>query len=234
MNKYIPTLLLLLGGMCVQSCGLTADKMTANESTDSLSTANDLKTADLVFVSRPRGDGTGASDLIHVAMLEVVGGDLNIIDATIRHGVDCHPIDTFFSDFVRHDGTLPDFIIKRVPSIDGKRVIHQAKAYLGRPYDVSFGRGTDALYCTELVRESFVTADSDTLFHEVIMRFCDPNGSLPAYWERLFGNLGSTPPEGQMGTTPWQMASSPLLEDKGQLLRPLADNFLEKRKAVTK
>lgn len=234
MNKLITTLLLFLGAICAHSCGFTADKKTAAESADSLLVANDLKTADLVFVSRPRGDGTGASDLIHVAMLEVAGDGLNIIDATIRHGVDSHPIDTFFSDFVRHDGTLPCFIIKRVPDIDGARVIRQAKAYVGRPYDVSFGHGTDALFCTELVRESFVTADNDTLFQEVTMQFSEPDGTLPAYWERLFGRLGATPPDGQLGTTPWQMASSPLLEDKGELLRPLADAFLEKRKTSTK
>lgn len=192
-------------------------------------TFDGVQTGDLVFVSRPRDDGSGKADLIHVAMTEVVGDSIYIVDATIRHGVDRHPLDTFFCDFLRHNGTLPHFIVKRMPQADAERFIGQAKHYVGHPYDCDFARGTDALYCTELVRDSYVNAQDDTLFAEVAIDFRDADGTLPAYWERLFSSVNAVPPIGRMGTTPASLADSPLLEDEGELLLSRANTFLEER-----
>ena len=81
-----------------------------------------LQTGDLIFVGIPadyslEGDsmgsaisdatGDGVLNLIHVAIAEVGKDTTWIIDATIKHGVDRHPIDTFFRDFTLKDGSLP-------------------------------------------------------------------------------------------------------------------------------
>ena len=89
-----------------------------------------LKTGDLVFVGIPMdysieegsmdeaiSSATGTTeelDLIHVAIAEVKGDSTWIIDATIKHGVDRHPLDTFLTDFTLKDGSMPVFIIKRL------------------------------------------------------------------------------------------------------------------------
>ncbi len=85
-----------------------------------------LRTGDLVFVGIPadysiEADSMddaitaatgekGQMNLIHVAIAEVQGDSTWIIDATIRHGVDRHPLDTFLRDFTLKDGSLPVFV----------------------------------------------------------------------------------------------------------------------------
>ena len=76
--------------------------------------AAQLRTGDLIFVGIPAdysldsdsmasaiGEATGEADslnIIHVAIAEVRQDSVWIIDATIAHGVDRHPLDTFLTD----------------------------------------------------------------------------------------------------------------------------------------
>ena len=132
-----------------------------------------LQTGDLVFVGLPLNysldegsmdeaisTATGSPDslnLIHVAIAEVTADSTWIIDATIKHGVDRHPLDTFITDFTLRDGSLPVFIIKRLkdPS-KAAGFVENAKRFLGQAYDLHFMPGNDSLYCSELVRDSYI------------------------------------------------------------------------------
>ena len=197
-----------------------------------------LKTGDLIFVGIPAdytldegsmdaaiSQATGAADslnLIHVAIAEVQGDSTWMIDATIRRGVDRHPLDTFLRDFTLRDGSLPVFVIKRliaVPGPDGKPVpvdatsyVEQAKTFCGLPYDQSFLPENGALYCTELVRESYRTSDGEYLFANKPMNWKNAEGEYPLYWQQLFARLGEPIPQDVPGTNPQDMAESPLLE----------------------
>ena len=197
-----------------------------------------LRTGDLVFVGIPAdysieadsmdeaiSEATGEPgrmNLIHVAIAEVHGDSTWIIDATIRRGVDRHPLDTFLRDFTLRDGSLPVFVIKRliaVPGPDGKPVpvdatsyVEQAKAFCGLPYDQSFLPENGALYCTELVRESYRTSDGEYLFENKPMNWKNAEGEYPLYWQQLFARLGEPIPQDVPGTNPQDMAESPLLE----------------------
>ena len=135
-----------------------------------------LRTGDLVFVGIPLdysiengsmdeaiASATGSPDslnLIHVAIAEVDAEGKWIIDATVKRGVDRHPLDTFITDFTLKDGSLPVFIVKRLkdPS-KAAEYVNNAKKYLGRPYDIHFATDDSELYCSELVRDSYIGPD---------------------------------------------------------------------------
>lgn len=188
---------------------------------------NRLQTGDLVFVgipmdynsdstsmSRAISDATGDGELnlIHVAIAEVEKDSVWIIDATIRHGVDRHPLDTFLCDFTLRDGSLPIFEVKRLKDNSlAEEFVRNAKKYIGLPYDFAFLPENDAMYCSELVRESYVETDGKPLFSEVPMNFRDSEGNLPVYWKKLFERLGMDVPEGVRGTNPQEMAAEDIL-----------------------
>ena len=188
-----------------------------------------LRTGDLVFVQIPSdydldddsmasaiGASTASGEAlmtIHVAILEVKDDSTWIIDATIKHGVDRHPLDTFLTDFTLKDGSLPVFDIKRadVDEAQARRFVENAKQFLGRQYDVYFLPDNDAMYCSELVYNSYVKEDGTHIFKEYPMNFTDENGEMPVYWTQLFALLGQEVPQGVMGTNPQQMSAEPVL-----------------------
>ena len=187
-----------------------------------------LRNGDLVFVGLPLDYHADASsmnaaissatgeegelNLIHVAIAEVLGDSIWIIDATIAHGVDRHPLDTFLKDFTLRDGSLPEFIVKRVSGVDADAAVERAKTYCGRAYDVRFLPDNEDFYCSELVQKCYLDAAGEPVFASEPMNFCAPDGTMPPYWEWLFGLLGMDVPQGVPGTNPQGMAASPLLK----------------------
>lgn len=187
-----------------------------------------LQTGDLIFVGIPAdysldadsmdsaisaatGSGNGLN-LIHVAIAEIAEGSPWIIDATIRHGVDRHPLDTFLRDFTLKDGSLPVFEVKRLrdKKLAGQAV-QNAKQYLGRPYDQHFQPTDEALYCSELVYDSYLDAKGEPLFHAAPMNFKGPDGEFPIYWQQLFELLGQPIPQDLPGTNPQAMSGEKAL-----------------------
>ncbi len=185
------------------------------------------QTGDLVFIGLPmdyKADttsiasgivaATGDSTLnyIHTAILEVDPDTVWIIDATIRHGVDRHPLDTMFKDFTLEDGSLPAFRIMRLKdNAAAEEWVENACRYLGRPYDMYFLPDNEALYCTELVQNAYLDASGKGIFPSEPMNFKGPDGTFPPYWTWLFGILGREIPQGEPGTNPQRMAADPNL-----------------------
>ena len=186
-----------------------------------------LKTGDLVFVGIPLsyriggmsdaiGDATSPDSLniIHAAILEIADDGPYIIDATLRHGVDRHPLDTFFRDFTLKDGSLPQFIVKRLK--DSRRApqyVRNAIKFTGLSYNCSFIPCDTARYCTELIRDSYIRPDGTYIFSEAPMNFLAPDGTMPPYWEELFAILGIPIPQGLPGTNPAAMMKEDCLKD---------------------
>ena len=187
-----------------------------------------LKTGDLIFVGIPEdydadpdsmcsaitastADGS-ALNYIHVAIAEVEGDKTWIIDATLKHGVDRYPLDTFLTDFTLKDGTYPVFEVMRLK--DGSKAeafVNNAKIYIGQPYDCAFLPDNGAAYCTELVHDSYLSPEGTPLFDNAPMNFLDAEGNLPIYWEKLFAKMGYRVPQGVPGTNPQAMRNSNLL-----------------------
>ena len=193
--------------------------------------ARGIRTGDLLFVGIPvnyfsddymagaiaAATGGGDSlDIVHVAILEVPAPDsVFVIDATIAHGVERHPLDTLYSDFYMSRGGSPTLIVKRLKDASEKELadwVAQAKSFAGQPYDQHFLPANGALYCSELVHESFVREDGSFLFENQPMNFKGPDGEVPLYGRTLFGMLGEPIPQGVPGTNPQAMCESPLLE----------------------
>lgn len=193
-----------------------------------------LRSGDLFFVGLPYGYDaeTGSMDaaissatgeegglnLIHVAIAEVQGDSVWIIDATIKHGVDRHPLDTFLRDFTLPDGSYPEFIVKRVQDVDADAAVERAKAFCGRGYDVRFLPDNEELYCSELVQACFLDAKGQPVFPSEPMNWLAPDGTMPPYWEWLFGQLGMDVPQGVPGTNPQRMSQSDRLSPVAYLI----------------
>lgn len=187
-----------------------------------------IETGDLLFFGIPMdygedsissaiADATSQGDavnFIHTAILEVdPEGKVWIIDATIAHGVDRHPLDTLMENFVLHqEGAKPTIEVMRLrDNSQAKAFVEVAKGFLGEEYDVYFLEGNGRHYCTELVYDSYIRPDASHVFDRVPMNFRNAEGEMPAYWTRLFASLGEEVPEGEPGTNPQQMRSSPQL-----------------------
>ena len=187
-----------------------------------------LRTGDLIFVGIPAdysldsssmdaaiADATGHPDslnLIHVAIAEVADDGTWIIDATIKHGVDRHPLDTFLTDFTLKDGSYPVFEVMRLKDAKlAATAVERAKIFLGTPYDVAFLPDNGAFYCTELVQVSYLADDGARLFPSAPMNFKNAEGEFPLYWQQLFALIGQPIPQDIPGTNPQAMARDPQL-----------------------
>lgn len=224
------------GRIILELCAAAAS-IAAIASCDSTGKTEELRTGDLVFVGIPLDysieDGsmdeaiatsTGEVEglnLIHVAIAEVEGDSTWIIDATVRHGVDRHPLDTFLTDFTLKDGSYPVFIIKRLrKDRQAAWFVENAKKFLGQPYDIHFLPDNDSLYCSELVRDSYIGKDGKHVFDSEPMNFKGPDGEFPLYWRQLFALIDSSIPQDVEGTNPAGISlSSALREVKVQLVQ---------------
>ena len=191
-------------------------------------TPDKLRTGDLVFIGIPNdyslgedsmdgaiaaSTGSDGLNLIHVAIADVAEDGNYIIDATLKFGVDRHPLDTTIKQFTLKDGSQPVYIVKRLKdSRMAKDWVRRAKTFCGQPYDVRFLPDNGALYCSELVRESYLGPDGEYLFEEKPMNWKNENGEIPVYWTQLFAILGMDVPQDVPGTNPQDMSVSPLLK----------------------
>ncbi len=217
MRRIVTALLPFLAAtLCLFSCGQKGD-------------LHEVRNGDLIFVGLPVNYGSGSDsmseaigaatigdnelNIIHVAILEVQDDSLWVIDATIKHGVDRHPLDTFLCDFTLRDGSLPQLDVKRLKGCkDASRYVENAKAFVGEPYDVAFLPDNGAKYCSELVRDSYVSEDGAYIFGQEPMNFLDSEGNMPSYWTRLFDSIGMSAPQGVLGTNPQAMSKESVLE----------------------
>ncbi len=186
-----------------------------------------LRSGDLIFVGIPldyridedsmseaisAATGKGELNLIHVAIADVEADGIYVIEATLKHGVDRHPLDTFVTDFTLKDGSYPTFLVKRLKEgVKAPDCIANALSFCGEPYDTYFLEGNGAHYCSELVRDSYLAPDGSHLFPQLPMNWKDAEGEIPVYWTQLFGMIGMEVPQGEPGTNPQDMAESPLL-----------------------
>lgn len=226
MKKIFVLLVTLL--LCV-ACGSHSMKDEIGENRDTVQPLCEIQTGDLLFVglpmsyslapdaqNEPANEQTCAGDslnLIHVAILEVSNDTTWVIDATLKHNVARYPLDTFLTDFTLTDGSHPLFIIKRLKDNSAaKQYVENAKKFVGRQYDIRFLSENEEQFCSELVRNSYVTDNGEFIFSEYPMNFQKANGTFPIYWEQLFQLIKFDIPQGKLGTTPAQMMQESCLQ----------------------
>lgn len=200
-----------------------------------------LRNGDLIFIGIPANytlnsdsmadaisDATGNDtlNLIHTAIAEVKGDSVWVIDATIKYRTDRHPLDSMIKSFTLKDGSLPVFIVKRLPdSCNVDAAVERAKTYCGRDYDLYFLPDNEPMYCTELVQVSYLDSKGNPLFQNKPMNFKNKDGEYPVYWVQLFERLGVPIPQGIPGTNPQDMSKSPLLSPVNI---DITENYLSK------
>ena len=192
--------------------------------------ASAIENGDLVFVgfradsSAAQGSmdeaivsatGSGEVNMVHVAIVEVEGDSLWIIDATRRRGVSRYPLDEFIKDNTGRRGSSVLVVRRMKDNSLAAEWIERAKTFLGQPYDSLFLPDNGAMYCSELVRESFLSAGGEHLLEDKPMNFKGPDGEYPLYWKNLFEGLGMDVPQGVPGTNPHDMSNSPQLYSPG-------------------
>ncbi len=147
---------------------------------------------------------------IHVAILEVSGDSIWIVDATIKRGVARYPLQDFFKDFTLNDGGMPQLSVMRprVSAAQAQRFVSNARQFAGMPYDVDFLMDNDAMYCSELVYDAYVTDNGEHLFSVGTIDFLSADGTVPLYWRQIFELLQRDIPQGRPGIMPADVAAS--------------------------
>jgi hypothetical protein len=87
----------------------------------------------------------------------------------------------------------------------------RAKSLSGRPYDDVYLPGDSALYCSELVYESYYR-NGEKLFHPEPMSFKTADGATFSGWADYYRDLGREIPEGLPGTNPCGLSRDPAIE----------------------
>ncbi len=179
-----------------------------------------FKEGDLFFQDLDCGDyceaiekvteGYQGSNLSHVGVLIRHNSSWKILEAGDQ-GVVLTAVDTFLNRSADAKGN-PKVLVGRVSGLDtnllgvAKRIGLQL---VGRPYDEFFNIHNDALYCSELIYESFRNTRGEPIFQLFPMTFKDPETkeTFPI-WESYFANLNIPIPEGQPGLNPGSMSRS--------------------------
>ena len=194
----------------------------------------EFRTGDLVFIGIPAeynaetgsmdeaivaATGRGSLNMIHAAILEMAPEGPMIIDATLKYGVDRHPLDTMLAQFTLSGDAQATYIVKRLKKGFKPEFIDTAKSFCGRGYDLYFLPDNEELYCTELIQRCYTAPDGLSYFPSQPMNFKNKDGEFPHYWNWLFSLLGMDIPQGLPGTNPQDMMDSPaLVQVKGKLL----------------
>ncbi len=133
----------------------------------------------------------GTADHVAIAL----GGD-SVLEAIPGKGVVVSRLRTVLQ---RESGSYVRGIVR---NIDTERSISNARWFIGRPYDSVFSNTTEAIYCSELVQQSFVDKSGKLVFKPIAMSFHDSTGHITEYWEDFYAKRGLAVPEGQEGSNP--------------------------------
>ncbi len=194
-----------------------------------------FKNGDLIFVADTSAFssaviGSTNGNFSHVGIIQRVADSLYVIEATSKHGVRKLPIKDFIGEVpIERLGTaaikvlrlnkLPEGIFSQSDEttlsdsvqIIANLAVERALSFLGKDYDYSFEKGTEKLYCSELVYESFIF-NGEHLFSLIPMNFKDSTGEISTYWRGYYKKMGKEVPQNEPGSNPNSIAASPLLE----------------------
>ena len=185
--------------------------------------SDNLRNGDLVFQTNDSSDFTDAIvsstdrdglSFSHVGIVYSSDTGQYIIEATTKHGVVATAINDFLDDSA-HDKKghpLVRFYRIKISQDLADKAVKRALSFIGKPYDFAFSPGTESIYCSELVYESYIDEKGHHIFTTQPMNFRDAEGNLPPYWIEHFEKLGIAIPENEDGTNPNDMANSDMIE----------------------
>ena len=171
----------------------------------------DLRNGDLIFQANEDGGFVNAIEHVtdgiwsHVGIIQQRADGIYVLEAVPAQGVVRTSLDDFLEASARDSDGRPLVRVCRIrglSSAEADNAVERAESWLGRPYDEAFAPGTEALYCSELVYESFLREDGNPFFQARPMTFKGPDGETDPYWIRYYERLACEIPEGVPGTNP--------------------------------
>lgn len=182
-----------------------------------------LRTGDLLFEAGGRSEMAGAIaaatgeqgalNYTHVAIAIAGRGADSVLEATAQGGVRLCALEQFLASAERIGGR-PAVVAMRLRDTAGvAAAVERARRCVGLPYDNSFRPDNGKYYCSELVYENYLAPDGSPRFTARPMNFRAADGTMPAYWTKLFERLGEPVPQDLPGTNPNDMAREACLEE---------------------
>ena len=186
--------------------------------------AQNLRNGDLLFeaagnseFSEAIASATAADDslrFVHVAILKAEpDGGFSVIEASPQEGVRSVALQDFLDDAPRIGGAPAVVVMRLEKDFSAAEAIECAERYLGEPYDWWYMPDNGRMYCSELIYEAYLDADGNHIFGNRPMNFRNPDGTMPRFWEELYGELGVPVPEGLPGTNPHDLSRDPALTE---------------------
>lgn len=150
----------------------------------------------------------------HVAMVITDDdGAVMVIEANPERGVVETSLQEFLDSSPMVDGR-PGVVVKRLNAeFSPETVARNAESHIGEEYDWYYLPGNGKMYCSELIFESFTDSQGEHIFGSQPMNFRAPDGSMPQFWVKLYGQLGIPVPEGVEGTNPQDLSKDSRLEE---------------------
>lgn len=158
-------------------------------------------------------------DYSHVGMIENCSDTLFVIEAVPKAGVRRITLMEFLKANDNPHDDNPNCHIYRLRGRKNtsrqmvESYLENAKSHLGEPYDLRYLPDNGAMYCSELVYESYLDEDGGHIFRASPMNFLAQDGTLPEYWADLFSSLKSPIPQGILGTNPNDLARSEAIHE---------------------
>ena len=161
-----------------------------------------LRDCDLLFHIPPTSNaitkvttGVDQQEIDHVGIFFWHDGQPQIIEATYD-GVVASPIDSVLTE-------SGSWLVGRVKGkIDRTKTLENALSHVGKPYDFTFQRDDQEIYCSELVEISYVYKNGNQIFKSIPMSFHDESGTILPYWVDFYSRRGMDVPEGMPGSNP--------------------------------
>lgn len=179
-----------------------------------------LRNGDLIFQANDDGGFVDAIENVtdgvwsHVGIIQVREDGIFVLEASPAQGVVRTPLGDFLDASAHDAGGRAVVRVCRVADLsaaEAAAAVARAEACMGRPYDYAFAPGVEALYCSELVFESFLREDGARIFRANPMTFKGPDGETDPYWIRYYERLGCGIPEGVPGTNPNDLSREDVL-----------------------
>ncbi len=155
---------------------------------------------------------------IHVAFVAHGGSPEQafVIEAEPKLGVCLTPYNEFISNSAKSADGKPMVMVKRIQSpgfTDSQTAEATSKALklLGLPYDWVFLPDNNAIYCSELIQLSFIRPDGISMFDYIPLNFTGPDGTILPFWQKIYDSRSMPVPQGEPGTSPVSIMTSPLL-----------------------
>lgn len=184
-----------------------------------------LKNGDFLFISANTEELSTAIDAVtqtdksthysHVAFVEKENNNYWVLHAGTKNGSERISLASFIEEEQEKGNFIDVYRLKKVYKESIPAAISTAKTWLGKPYNYSYIRSDEKLYCSDYIQRSF---EKDTIFDLNPMTFINPTtGEVDSTWVAFYKKQNIEVPEGQLGCNPNGMAASTKIDFIGQL-----------------